>query len=46
MLDQKNRARTNLLKQEEKLGRIASSLFICHTKAMTALAEYRTKCLY
>jgi len=27
----------NLLKQDEKLGRLAGSLYICHTKAMTAL---------
>jgi len=36
----------NLLKQDEKLGRFTSSLYICHTKAMTALVEYGTKCLY
>jgi len=36
----------NLLKQDEKLGRFTSSLHICHTKAMTALDEYGTKCLY
>jgi len=36
----------NLLKQDEKLGRFTSSLYICHTKAMTALAEYATRCLY
>jgi len=41
-----NRAGTNLLKQDEKLGRFASSLYICHTKAMTALVEYGTRCLY
>jgi len=35
-----------LLKQDEKLGRLASSLYICHTKAMTALVEYGTRRLY
>jgi len=30
-----------LLKQGQKLGRFTSSLYICHTKAMTALAEYQ-----
>jgi len=39
---EKNRARTNLLKQDEKLGRFTSSLYICHNKAMTAL-EYGTR---
>jgi len=42
----KNRARTNLLKQEEKLGRFTSSPYVCHTKAMTALVECGIKCLY
>jgi len=32
----------NLLKQDEKLRRFASSLDICHTKAITALVEYGT----
>jgi len=36
----------NLLKQDEKLGMLISSLYICHTKAMTALAEYVTRCLH
>jgi len=36
----------NVLKQDEKLGRFTSSLCTCHTKAMTALTEYRTRCLY
>jgi len=36
----------NLLKQDEKFGRFSSSLYICHTKAMTALVEYGTRCLY
>jgi len=36
----------NLPKQDENLGRFTSSLYICHTKAMTALAEYGTKGLY
>jgi len=36
----------NLLKQDEKLGRFTSSLYICHTKAMTARVEYDTRCLY
>jgi len=35
----------NLLKQDEKLGRFTNSLNICHTKAMTSLAEHGTKCL-
>jgi len=35
----------NLLKEDEKLGRFTSSLFTCHTKAMTALIEYGTRCL-
>jgi len=29
----------NLLKQDEKLGVFTSGPYICHTKAMTALAE-------
>jgi len=36
----------NLLKPDEKLGRFASSLYICHNKTMTALVEYGTRCLY
>jgi len=36
----------NLLKQDETLGRFTSSLYICHIKAMIALVEYRTRCLY
>jgi len=32
-----------LLKQDEKLGRFTCSLYICHTKAMTALVEYGTR---
>jgi len=36
----------NLLKQDEKFGRFTSSQYICHTKAMTAIAEYRTRCWY
>jgi len=36
----------NLPKQDEKLGRFTSSLYIYHTKAMTALVEYGTRCLY
>jgi len=35
-----------LLKPDEKLGRLTSSLYICHNKAMTALVEYETRCLY
>ena len=35
----------NLLKQDEKLDRFTSSLSTCHTKAITSLAEYGTKCL-
>jgi len=36
----------NLLKQEEKLDRFTGSSSICHTKAIIALAEYGTRCLY
>jgi len=36
----------NLLKQDEKLGKFTSSPYICHIKAMTALVEYGTRCLY
>jgi len=35
----------NLLKEDEKLGRFTSSLNIHHTKAITSLAEYGTKCM-
>jgi len=35
-----------LQKQEEKLGRFTNSPYVCHTKAMTSLVEYGTKCLY
>jgi len=34
------------LKQDKKLGRFTSSLYIYYTKAMTALVEYGTRCLY
>jgi len=34
----------NLLKQDENLSRFASSLYICHTKAMTALVENGNMC--
>jgi len=33
----------NLLKQGENLGRFTSSLYVCHTKSMTAVVLYRTK---
>jgi len=36
----------NLLKHDENLGRFTSSLYICHTKAMTALDEYGTRNLF
>jgi len=36
----------NLLKQNEKLRRLTSSLYICHTKAMSAVVEYGVRCLY
>ena len=35
-----------LLKRDEKLGRLTSSLYICHTKAMTAVVDCGTRCLY
>jgi len=35
-----------LLKQDEKVGRFTSSLYICHTKVMTYTIEYGTRCLY
>jgi len=44
---QKNRARTNLLKKTKiKQDYYCSSLYLCHTKAMTTLVEYGTRCLY
>ena len=36
----------NLPKQDEKLSRFTSSQYICHTKAMTVLVQYGTRCLY
>jgi len=36
----------NLLKQDEKSARFTSSLYIFHTKTMTALVGYGTRCLY
>jgi len=33
----------NLLKQDERLGRFTSGLYICHTKAMTAPVQYTTR---
>jgi len=35
----------NFLKQDEKLGGFRVSLYICHTKVVTALVEYGTRCL-
>jgi len=35
-----------LANTRRKLGRFSSSLYICHIKAMTALVEYGTRCLY
>ena len=44
---QKNRARTDLLnKTKNRQVYYCSSIYICHTKAMTTLVEYRTRCLY
>jgi len=44
---QNNRARTNLLnKTKIRQDYNSSSLYICHTKAMTTLVEYGTRCLY
>jgi len=44
---QKNGARTNLLnKTKIRQDHYCSSLYICHTKAMTTLVEYGTRCLY
>ena len=44
---QKNRARTNLLyKTKIRRDYYCSSLYICHTKAITTLVEYGTRCLY
>jgi len=34
----------NLLKHDEKLGRLTSSLYVCPTKVMTALVEYGNRC--
>ena len=34
----------NLIKHDAKLGRFTSSIYICHTKAMTALAECGSRC--
>ena len=44
---QKNRARTDLQKKT-KIRQVyyCSSLYICHSKAMTTLVEHRTRCLY
>jgi len=44
---QKNRARTNLL-NKTKIWQVyyGSSLCICHTKVMTTLGEYGTRCLH
>jgi len=36
----------NLLKQDERLGKFTSSLYNYHTKALPALVEYGTRCLY
>jgi len=36
----------NLLKQDERLGRFTSSLYIYHTKAMTAPVKYGARCWY
>jgi len=36
----------DLIKQDEKLGRFTINLYIWYTKAMTAPAEYGTRCLY
>jgi len=35
----------NLLKQDETLARFTSSLYIYHTKTMTAPVQYTTRCL-
>jgi len=44
---QKNRARTNLLnKTKIRQDYYCSSLYICHTKAMTTLVECGTRCFY
>jgi len=43
----KNSAKTNLLnKTKIRQDYYYSSLYICHTKAMTTLVEYGTRCLY
>jgi len=36
----------NLLKQDEKLGRLTSNLYICRTETMTALVDCGTRRLY
>jgi len=36
----------DLLKEDEMLGVFTSSLYIWHTKAMTALVQYGTRCLF
>jgi len=44
---QKNRARTDSLnKTKIRQVNYCSGPYICHTKAMTKLVEYRTRCLY
>ena len=44
---QENRARTNLLnKTKIRQDYYCSTLYICHTKSMTTLVEYGTRCLY
>ena len=44
---QKNRARTDVLnKTKIWQAYYCSSLYICHTKAITTLVEYGTRCLY
>ena len=44
---QKNRAWTNLQSRTKiRKDNYCSSLYICHTKAMTTLFEYGTRCLY
>jgi len=43
----RRRARTNLLNNTKiRQDYYCSSLYICHTKAMTTLVEYVTRCLY
>jgi len=43
---QKNRARTDLLNKTKIRQVYYSSLYTCHTKAMTTLVEYGTRRLY